>query len=157
MDSDGTLDDLDERLVSALQADGRASASDLADATGIATSTATRRLRRLEAAGVVGGSRPNVDYDAVGYDVTAVFRLDVDGEGLADVVEDLRETGRMIGVYEVTGSDDVVAIGKFASTDAMNAQIRTMQAHEHVRSLTVNVARDVVAESAAPPVPADDE
>jgi len=156
MDSDGTLDDLDERLVSALQADGRASASDLADATGVATSTATRRLRRLEGADVVGGTRPEVDYGALGYDVTAVFRLDVDGEGLADVVEDLRETGRMVGVYEVTGSDDVVAIGKFASTDAMNAQIRAVQAHDDVRSLTVNVAREVVTEGDVPPVPVDE-
>jgi len=156
MDSDSTLDDLDERLVSALQADGRATASDLARAADVATSTATRRLRRLEAAGVVAGSRPDVDYDAVGYDVTAVFRLDVDGEGLADVVEDLRETGRMVGVYEVTGSDDVVAIGKFASTDELNARIRAVQAHDSVRSLTVNVVRAVAAEGDVPPVPADE-
>jgi DNA-binding Lrp family transcriptional regulator len=156
MDSDGTLDDLDERLVSALQADGRATASDLARATDVATSTATRRLRRLEAAGVVGGSRPDLDYDELGYDVTAVFRLDVDGEGLTDVVEDLRETGRMVGVYEVTGGDDVVAIGKFASTDELNARIRAVQAHDDVRSLTVNVAREVVTEGGVPPVPADE-
>jgi DNA-binding Lrp family transcriptional regulator len=156
MDTDGTLDDLDERLVSALQADGRASASDLARAADAATSTVTRRLRRLEAAGVVAGSRPTVDYDELGYDVTAVFRLDVDGQGLADVVEALRETGRMVGVYEVTGSDDVVAIGKFASTDEMNAQIRSMQADDNVRSLAVNVARTVAAEGDVPPVPADE-
>mgnify|MGYP000318435918 CR=1 FL=1 len=152
MDSDGTLDDLDERLVSALQADGRAGASDLADATGVATSTATRRLRRLQAAGVVGGCRPAVDYGALGYDVTAVFRLDVDGEGLADVVEDLRATGRMIGVYEVTGSDDVVAIGKFASTDEMNAQIKDLVTHPYVRSATTDIVLDTVCEYEPPPV-----
>jgi len=153
MDTDGTLDEIDERLVSALRADGRASASDLAHATGIATSTATRRLRRLEAAGVVGGYRPAVDYEALGYDVTAVFRLDVDGEGLADVVDDLRETGRMVAVYEVTGGDDVVAIGKFASTDELNARLRETLAHDHVRSVTANVVRDVVTEDDTPPVP----
>jgi DNA-binding Lrp family transcriptional regulator len=156
MDTDGTLDGLDERLVWALQVDGRASASDLARATDVATSTATRRLHELEGAGVVDGYRPDLDYDALGYDVTAVFRLDVDGEGLADVVEDLRETGRMVGVYEVTGSDDVVAIGKFASTDELNARIRAILAHGHVRSVTVNVVRDIAAEWETPPVPVDD-
>jgi DNA-binding Lrp family transcriptional regulator len=152
MDTDGTLDDLDERLVSALQADGRASASDLARAADAATSTVTRRLRRLEAAGVVAGSRPTVDYDELGYDVTAVFRLDVDGQGLADVVEALRETGRMVGVYEVTGSDDVVAIGKFASTDEMNAQIKDLVTHPHVRSATTDIVLDTVCEYEPPPV-----
>jgi len=156
MDTDGTLDDLDERLVAALRADGRASASDLARATDVATSTATRRLRRLEEAGVVGGYRPTVDYEALGYDVTAVFRLDIDGDGLADVVDDLRETGHMVGVYEVTGNDDVVAIGKFASTEELNARLRAVQDHDHVRSVTGNVVRDVVTEDDMPPLPAEE-
>ena len=147
------IDDIDGKLLRALLADGRASASDLAEAADVATSTATKRLGDLENDGVVEGYQPDVDYGAFGYDVTTVFRLDVDGAGLADVVADLRETGRMVAVYEVTGSDDVVAIGKFASTDAMNAQIKDLVTHEHIRSATTDVVLDTVCEHE--PIPVD--
>jgi len=59
-------------------------------------------------AGVIEEYRPQLDYAAVGYDVTALFHLDVAGQGLPEVVEELQANERMIGVYEVTGSHDVV-------------------------------------------------
>jgi len=151
------IDDIDGKLLRALLADGRASASDLAEAADVATSTATKRLAELEDDGVIERYQPAVDYGAFGYAVTAVFRLDVEGEGLADVVEGLRETGRMIGVYEVTGSDDVVAIGKFASTDEMNAQIKDLVTHEDVRSATTDIVLDTVCEYEPPPVRTTDD
>jgi DNA-binding Lrp family transcriptional regulator len=149
-----TIDDIDSQLLNALLSDGRASASDLADAAGVATSTATKRLARLEDDGVVEGYQPDVNYEAFGYEVTAVFRLDVEGDGLADVVDELQASGRMIGVYEVTGSDDVVAIGKFSDTSELNAQIKDLLTHEHVRSANSNIVLDTVREYDHPPIPA---
>lgn len=152
MEPDVDIDDTDRKILAALRVDGRAGASELADAAGVATSTATKRLQRLEASGVIDEYLPDVDYEAIGYEVTAVFRLDVAGEGLADVVAELQATGRMVGVYEVTGSDDVVAIGKFVDTDELNAQIKDLLTHEHVRSATTNVVLESVCEGEIPPV-----
>jgi DNA-binding Lrp family transcriptional regulator len=146
------LDDIDSRLLAALLSDGRASATELADAAGIATSTATKRLTSLEDDGVIEGYQPEADYAAFGYDVTAVFRLDIEGSGLAGVVEDLAATDRMVDVYEVTGSDDVVAIGRFTDTDELNAQIRELVTDEHVRTVTTNIVLDTVREYEHPPV-----
>jgi len=146
------IDDIDRRLIAALLEDGRASASDLAEAVDVATATVTKRLSRLEESGVIEGFQPEVNYEAAGYGTTAVFRLDVDGVGLAEVVEDLRQTGRMIGVYEVTGDYDVVAIGKFTDTEEMNEQIKSLLTHEHVRATSTNIVLDTVREYVAPPV-----
>lgn len=147
-----TIDDIDRQLLRALLADGRASASDLAEAAGVATSTATKRLARLEDEGVVTGYEPELNYDALGYEVTAVFRLDVAGDGLADVVSTLQDSGRMVAVYEVTGSDDVVAVGKFRDTTELNAQIKAILTHEHVRSANSNIVLETVSEYDHPPV-----
>ena len=119
----GTIDDIDRQLLRALFADGRASASDLAEAAGVATSTATKRLAQLEDGGIVAGYQPEVDYEAFG--------------------------------YEVTGSDDVVAIGKFESTEVMNAQIKDLLTHEHVRSASTNIVLNTVREYEHPPVPGE--
>ncbi|MFB6152312.1 MAG: winged helix-turn-helix transcriptional regulator [Haloarculaceae archaeon] len=150
------VDDIDRRLVAALLADGRGSVSDVANAAGVSTSTATKRLRELEEEGVIEGYHAEVDYAALGYEMTAVFRLDVAGDGLADVVADLREADQMVGVYEVTGSDDVVAIGKFADSADLNAQIRELLTREHVRSASTDVVLDTVCEHDPPPVGPDE-
>ena len=146
------LDDIDRTLLSALFADGRASASDLAETADVATATVTTRLSRLEEDGVIEGFQPEIDYEAAGYETTAVFRLDVDGEGLSAVVADLQATGRMIGVYEVTGEHDVVAIGKFTGTEELNEQIKTLLTHPHVRATSTNIVLETVSEYDAPPV-----
>jgi DNA-binding Lrp family transcriptional regulator len=147
-----TIDEIDGQLLRTLLVDGRASASDLAEAAGVATSTATKRLARLEGEGVVGGYQPEVNYAALGYEVTAVFRLDVAGDGIPALVEDLRATDRMVDVYEVTGSDDVVAIGKFTDTTELDAQVKRLLTHEHVRSVSTDIVLDTVCEHDPVPV-----
>ena len=142
----GDIDDTDQQIIDALLDDGRASASELAERADVATATATKRLQRLETEGVVDGYRPEVDYESFGYEVTAVFKLDVEGSNLRTVVDDLTDAGTMVGVYEVTGSDDVVAIGKFEDTAAMNEQIKTLLTRPEVRSVRTSIALDVVCE-----------
>ena len=156
-ETDVDIDEVDRQILSGLLEDGRAGPSDLAERAGVATSTATKRLQRLEERGVVEGYRPEVDYAAFGYGVEAVFRLHVVGEGIETVVADLQSTGRMVAVYEVTGATDVVAIGTFESTDEMNAAIKDMLTHEYVRDVATNVVLDTVCGYDPPPVPSVSE
>jgi len=155
-DGDGAdvdIDEVDRQILTGLREDGRAGPSDLAERAGVAASTATKRLQRLEDRGVVEGYRPDVDYAAFGYEVTAVFRLNVFGEDIRTLVADLASTGRMVTVYEVTGETDVVAVGTFEDTDEMNAAIKDLLTHEHVRDVATNVVLDTVCRYDLPPVP----
>jgi len=149
---DTALDDVDRQLLAALLADGRACASDLSAAAGVATATATKRRQRLKESGVIDGYRTVVDFAALGYDVTAVFRLAVAGGDIESVLADLQATGRMVGVYEVTGDADVVAVGKFADTDDLDTQIKTLLTHPAVRTVDTNVVLDVVCEDESLPL-----
>jgi len=49
--------------------------------------TVSNHLRDLEEEGVIRGYTPIVDYDKLGYDVTAVLQLKVEGSALPDVTE----------------------------------------------------------------------
>ena len=140
------VDDTDRRIVNALLGDGRASSRDIAAETGVAATTVTKRLSDLEDRGIVDSYRPTVDYDALGYDVTAVFRLSVQGSGLAPVVESLRDHPQMVGVYEVTGSHDVIAIGKFRSTDELNTEIKNLLTNPQITATNTNVVLETVRE-----------
>ena len=63
------LDDLDRRLLTLLQREGRATSVDLARRLGLSPPGLQRRVRRLEAAGVIRGYTTLVDRAAVGLDL----------------------------------------------------------------------------------------
>lgn len=50
-----TLDEVDRRIVQKLRQDGRISNADLADSVGLSASACLRRMRQLEARGVIRG------------------------------------------------------------------------------------------------------
>jgi len=74
----------------------------------------------------VRGYTPIVDYNKLGYDVTAVLQLKVEGHALPEVTEKLRQKDQIVSVYEVTGDADIIAVGKFTDTDDMNDQIKSI-------------------------------
>ncbi|ACV11713.1 transcriptional regulator, AsnC family [Halorhabdus utahensis DSM 12940] len=121
-----TYENLDRKLINALLDDGRASLRSLADDLDVSVTTVSNHLSTLEEEGIIEGYTPKVDYDKIGYDVTAILQLKVEGSALPEVTESLREHEQMVSVYEVTGDYDIIAVGKFADTDDMNAQIKSL-------------------------------
>jgi Lrp/AsnC family leucine-responsive transcriptional regulator len=70
-----SLDDVDWRLLEALQNDGRASYADLGRLVGLSPSAVTERVRRLEESGVITGYRCEVDPEKLGLTIMALVRL----------------------------------------------------------------------------------
>jgi DNA-binding Lrp family transcriptional regulator len=121
-----TYENLDRKLVNSLLGDGRASLRSLAEELDVSVTTVSNHLSDLEDQGIIRGYTPKVDYDKLGYDVTAVLQLKVEGTALEDVTADLKGHRQMVSVYEVTGDHDIIAIGKFEDTDDMNDEIKTL-------------------------------
>ena len=121
-----TYENLDGKLVNSLLGDGRASLRSLAEELDVSVTTVSNHLSDLEEQGIIRGYTPKVDYDKLGYDVTAVLQLKVEGTALEDVTADLEGHRQMVSVYEVTGDHDIIAIGKFEDTDDMNDEIKTL-------------------------------
>ncbi|WP_049927948.1 HTH-type transcriptional regulator Lrp [Halopiger goleimassiliensis] len=142
-----TYENLDAKLVNALLGDGRASLRSLAEELDVSVTTVSNHLSDLEDEGVIDGYTPRIDYDAVGYDVTAVIQLQVEGNALPDITETLREHRQMISVYEVTGDYDVIAIGKFKDTDGMNDQIKALLTDPDIKASNTSVVLNAVSEN----------
>jgi DNA-binding Lrp family transcriptional regulator len=141
-----TYENLDEKLVNALLTDGRASLRSLAEELGVSVTTVSNHLKDLESTGVIQGYAPVVDYDALGYDVTAVVQLKVEGSAITEVTEVLRGAKQMVSVYEVTGDHDIIAIGKFRDTDDMNNQIKELLHDANVKESNTSVVLNTVSE-----------
>jgi len=134
-----TYENLDRKLVNQLLGDGRASLRSLAEELDVSVTTVSNHLSELEEEGIINGYTPKIDYDALGYDVTAILQLKVEGSALVDVTEELADHPQMVSVYETTGDHDIIAIGKFWDTDDMNETIKELLTEPSIKESNTSV------------------
>jgi len=142
-----TYENLDEKLVNALLEDGRASLRSLGEDLDVSVTTVSNHISDLEDRGVIQGYAPIVEYGELGYDVTAVIQLKVEGSALPDITDRLQGHEHMVSVYEVTGDHDVIAIGKFTDTDHMNEQIKELLIDPDIKESNTSVVLNTVVEN----------
>ncbi len=142
-----TYENLDRKLVNALLEDGRASLRSLGEDLNVSVTTVSNHISNLEDQGIIQGYAPIVDYGELGYDVTAVIQLKVEGSALPDITDRLQNHKHMVSVYEVTGDHDIFAIGKFTDTDHMNEQIKELLIDPDIKESNTSVVLNTVTEN----------
>ncbi len=141
-----TYENLDRKLINALLGNGRESLRSLGEDLDVSVTTVSNHLKDLEAEGVINGYTPILDYGKLGYDVTTVMHLKVEGSALPELTDRLRAEKQMISVYETTGDYDIIAIGKFRNTDEMNDQIKALLSDVDIRESNTSVVLNTVNE-----------
>ncbi len=69
------IDDIDRRLLTLLQRDASLSQRELAEKVGLSQNACWRRLQRLQASGVLTGTRAGVDLSRLGLDLTVFVMI----------------------------------------------------------------------------------
>ncbi len=103
------LDDIDRKLLAAVQENGRLSATELADRVGLTVSPCLRRLRLLEEAGVIRGYAALLDQKKVGLPVSVFvsIKLERQSEEAMRAFEDaIRSWPEVLECYLMTGPRD---------------------------------------------------
>jgi Lrp/AsnC family leucine-responsive transcriptional regulator len=126
------LDDIDRRIVKALQGDGRLPMVDLADRVGLSPTPCQRRVRRLEEEGVIARYAALVAPPSLGFDLQAMVQVTLDdhSEKTVEAFESaIRARPEVVACYAMTGDMDFllhVQAGDLASFSefAMKALLR---------------------------------
>jgi len=103
------LDEIDRRILDALQANGRMSNQELSEQVGLSPSPCLRRVRQLEAGGVIARYVALVDPEAIGLSVTAFVRVRLDQQDdrhLADFEAAVANFPEVMECYLMTGEAD---------------------------------------------------
>ena len=79
------LDDIDRRILNALQTDGRMTNVDLAKIAGISAPPCLRRVRALEEAGFIRGYHADLNREALGYGVMVFAQVGLSSQAEADL------------------------------------------------------------------------
>ncbi|MBJ9968887.1 Lrp/AsnC family transcriptional regulator [Burkholderia seminalis] len=109
------MDDLDWKVLSLLQANGRISYTELARQVHLSVPAVTERVKRLESAGVIAGYTARIDPAAAGYPVSALIGITVPQPAKAKFLKLLETIPEVVECHHVTGADSyvmrLVAIG----------------------------------------------
>jgi len=73
------LDETDLRILRAMQADGSLSVTEIAARAGLSQSPCSRRIARLQEAGVVRGKQTVLDARMLGFDMLVILRIKLQG------------------------------------------------------------------------------
>src|SRR5262249_48116635 len=102
-------DRVDRAIVSRLQRDGRIANVDLADAIALSPSACLRRVKALEASGIIDGYRAEVSRSRAGLGLTVFIGLRVEGhsqETSTRIEQALLAISAVVACYLVAGTDD---------------------------------------------------
>lgn len=98
------MEETDAKILRLLNADGRMSYTDIGKETGLSTSAAQQRVRRLEARGVIRGYTATIDPAALGRSLTAFVSIrPFDASQPDDAPERLEHLDCVISCYSVAG------------------------------------------------------
>ena len=102
-------DSVDRAIVSTLQRDGRIANVDLAEAVALSPSACLRRVKALEASGIIAGYHADVSRARAGLGLTAFIGLRVEGhsqETSQRIEERLLAIPAVVACYVISGNDD---------------------------------------------------
>lgn len=104
------LDEVDLRIIEVIKTDGRISNNALADAVGIAPSTAHVRLKLLVERGVITGYMASIDQAKLGLGLQAIIGVTLRPitrkESITRFAEQVRGLPQVLQVFFLGGSDD---------------------------------------------------
>lgn len=105
--ANGPIDELDSRLIQELAVSPRAGILELSRRLGVARGTVQARLDKLQAREVITGFGPDVNPEAMGYEVLAFCTLDITQGRLGDVIEHLRAIPEVLEAHSTSGPGDL--------------------------------------------------
>ncbi len=134
-----SLDSTDLRILAALQGEGRLTNVELAERVVLSPSPCLRRVKRLEAAGVVRGYRAVLDREAVGLGLTVFVEIKVErhsrenAQALQDALAAMPE---IVSCHMVSGTADFLA-------EVVVADLRAYEALLTERLLVLPMVADI--------------
>jgi Lrp/AsnC family leucine-responsive transcriptional regulator len=147
------LDALDRTILRLLAEDGRRSYTDLARETGLSTSAAHQRVRRLEQRGAITGYAAALDPVATGLPLTAFVSITpIDPAAPDDAPDRLRHLTAIEACHSVAGDESYILKVRVAGPGDLELLLQEIRAAASVRTRTTVVLSTPWESRTPPPV-----
>ncbi len=140
------IDDVDITILREIQEDFRTSYRDMAKKLDLSVGTVHNRIKKLTEMGVIRKFTAVLDPEKLGFELTAIILMKVEGSHILEIEEALGRYRSVIAVYDTTGDFDIVIISKFRTREELNNFIKEILKMQHVKSTVTSIALNVVKE-----------
>jgi len=141
------LDDIDLKIIKELHENAKQTYRELSDKLGLAIGTIYNRIRKLEENGVIRNYTINIDYSKLGYDLTAIIMMQVEGPYIIKIEKQLAEFEEVMSVYDITGEFDIAVIAKFMDREHLNKFIKGILTMPHIKRTVTSIVLSIVKEN----------
>ncbi len=150
--SSAALDELDREILNELNINARQSARDVAKRLRISPTTVVSRLHDLVEQDVIQGFIPVLDDEKLGWDLWAVIGVWISKGKLREAEERIAQDPRAYAIYDVTGDNDAVIIGRFRDRRDLDRFVKHMLQDPYVERSNTQVVLNRVKEDRRVPV-----
>lgn len=146
------IDELDERILNILLIEGRSSAREIGARLHVSTSTVTSRIEKLKGRQILRGFTANVDFQKLGYELTAVTEIIVSKGKLLEMEKEIAKFPEVCAVYDVTGEIDAIVVSKCRNREDLSRFTKELLAMPFVERTNSHVVLTTVKEDFRLPV-----
>jgi DNA-binding Lrp family transcriptional regulator len=146
------IDELDKKILGALNNNARMSFRQVAKNLGISPATLHNKVKKLENSGVLKGYIPLIDTESVGYNLMAIIGLRVKQEKDIEVQESISKLTQVGAIYEVTGDWDLILICYFKGRKDLTYFLKKSLPLSNIERAITHLVLNVVKEEKRIPI-----
>ena len=140
------MDKTNEKILKNLMIDARQSARQLALKLGMSTVTILSRIKKLETEKIICGYTAIIDHEKLGYSLTAIIEIIAKNDKIVDIENEISKFENVCGVYDITGSTDIVIIAKFKERNELSKFVKDLSAIPNVKNTITHVVLNTAKE-----------
>ena len=144
--SPNDLDQVDMKILRALEEDSRVSLRKLSQKIGVTTNILRKRVETLEQQGIIRGYMTIVDSAKMGYALTAIIMVQIEGGHIREVESEIAREDNVISVYDITGEYDAAVFAKFRDNPSLNDFLKKLLSERFIKKANTLVALNAVKE-----------
>lgn len=138
------IDELDLKIISHLQENGRIPVAELAKRLNQPENTVRYRIERLLKNGVIRRFTALVDPRALGLNVSAAVMFKVDPKKLDQLLEKLTSMKDVTNIYQLSGEWDLIAVVFAKDIQDLHERIEELRRAEGVKEINVMITTRII-------------
>ncbi len=140
------IDNLDRKIIRAMNLNARKSFREIAKEVGTSAPAVINTVKKMEAEGAIKGYAPLVDPAHFGLHLIAIVAIRISKGKLLETQEKISLDPRVTAVYDITGDWDSFVIGYFKDREDLNAFVKKLLSLPCIDRTVTHIVLNVVKE-----------
>src|SRR3989339_270871 len=137
------MDQIDTKILNVLLENSNLSYRKIASFVGVSGVTVLKRMKELEKEKVIKNHTINLDYEKLGYDVSAIINMRITHGMFKEAEKKLSKEPNVFAIYDITGDFDAMMIAKFKNRKSLNTFLKKIQEYDFLKKIILSFVSSI--------------